>query len=108
MNYGVSGRAEGILIGRRTAQFNPFSEYDHGFSALGDTQDILVVGGGADYSQAGANTLLLHSADLQYDNTCGISAYAAYYGSYRDLPHNQGCGRASITTPDLRFRWLIW
>ncbi|MGD0139846.1 MAG: porin [Tepidisphaeraceae bacterium] len=90
MNYGVSGRAEGILIGRRTPQFNPFSEYDQGFSALGDTQDILVLGGGEDFSQAGANTLLLHSVDLQYDSACGASAYAAYYGSYRHLRHNQG------------------
>lgn len=90
MNYGVSARAEGLLIGHRTAQFNPFSEYDHGFTALGDIQDILVLGGGGDFSQAGSNSLLLHSADLQYDSTCGLSAYAAYYGSWRDLHHNQG------------------
>jgi Phosphate-selective porin O and P len=90
MDYGFSARAEGLLIGNRTPQFNPFTQYDRGFTALGAGQDILVLGAGGDFSQAGANSILLHSVDLQYDNTNGCSAYVAYLGSYRDLTHNQG------------------
>jgi hypothetical protein len=89
-DYGVSTRAEFMAIGNRTPEFNPFTEYDGGFTALGDTQDILVFGGGADFSQAGSNSVLFHTVDAQYDTTCGFSAYAAYMGSYRDITHNQG------------------
>jgi hypothetical protein len=89
-NFGVSGRAEYMVIGDRTSDFNPFMEYDHGFTALGDRQDILVLGAGGDYSQAGSNGVIFHTADAQYDTADGFSAYGAYLGSYRDLPSNQG------------------
>ena len=51
-DFGFSGRTEYMLIGDRTSQFNPYNEYEQ-FTALHAKQDILVVGGGADYSQAG-------------------------------------------------------
>ncbi len=88
-DFGFSGRAEYILIGDRTSQFNPFNEYDQ-FTSLHARQDILVVGGGADYSQANSNDLLAHTVDLQYNSICGLSAYAAYLGTYRSLHTNQG------------------
>ncbi len=89
-DYGVSGRAEWLAIGNRTPDFNPYTEYDRQFTALGDKQDILVFGAGADFSQAGANSVLFHTVDVQYDTTCGFSAYGAYLGSYRDLAKNEG------------------
>jgi len=93
-DFGFSGRAEYMLIGDRTQQFNPYNEYEQ-FSALHAKQDILVVGAGADYSQAGDNYLMAHSADIQYDAVCGFSAYAAYFGTYRDLHTNQGIAPGS-------------
>jgi hypothetical protein len=93
-DFGFSGRAEYMLIGNRTSRFNPFNEYEQ-FTALHAKQNILVVGGGADYSQAGDNYLIAHSADIQYDTVCGFSAYAAYYGSYRGLHTNQGVAPGS-------------
>ena len=85
----MSGRLEYLAIGERTASFNPFTEYDQ-FTALGDRQDILVLGGGFDYSQAGNNNVVFHTVDVQYDNTNGLGLYGAYLGTYRDLNSNQG------------------
>jgi hypothetical protein len=88
-DFGVSGRAEYMLIGQRTHDFNPFTEYDQ-FTALGDKQDILVAGGGFDWSQGGSNDVLFHTLDLQYNLTSGWAFYGAYLGSYRDLRANHG------------------
>ena len=89
-DFGASARGEFMLIGDRSPEFNPYTEYDKQFTALGDKQDILVAGAGTDFSQAGSNDVIFHTVDLQYDTSCGISAYAAYLGSYRDLHANQG------------------
>ncbi len=83
-DYGFSTRAEYMLVGNRTKAFDPYLEYDQ-FTSRHDQQDILVVGGGADYSQAGANDVVLHSADVQYNQVGGFSAFAAYYGTYRKI-----------------------
>ena len=98
-DFGTSLRGEYMLVGNRTAQFNPYTEYDKQFTALGDKQDILVAGGGMDFSQAGNNDVIFHTADIQYDTTCGFSAYAAYLGSYRDLHTNQGVKRGFYYDP---------
>ncbi|MDP9173266.1 MAG: OprO/OprP family phosphate-selective porin [Planctomycetota bacterium] len=98
-NFGVTGRGEFLVIGDRTESFNPWTEYDRQFSALGDKRDILVLGGGADFSQAGGNDVLFHTIDAQYDNTNGFSAYAAYLGSYRDLRVNQGVAAGNSYDP---------
>ena len=95
-DYGFSTRVEYMLIGTRTPGYNPYLEYDQ-FSSLHARQDILVAGGGADYSQAGANDVVLHSADLQYNRTDGFSAYGAYYGSYRKIKTNEGVFPAGST-----------
>jgi hypothetical protein len=88
-DFGFSGRLEYLAIGDRTPDFNPFVEYDQ-FTALGAKQDILVLGGGFDYSQAGSNGVIFHTVDAQYDNTAGLGLYGAYLGTYRDLNSNQG------------------
>jgi hypothetical protein len=97
-DFGVSGRAEYLAIGDRTAGFNPFTEYDQ-FTALGARQDILVLGGGFDYSQAGANSVIFHTVDAQYDNTAGLGLYGAYLGTYRDLNSNQGVAPGNYYDP---------
>jgi hypothetical protein len=108
-DFGSSVRGEYMLIGNRTPQFNPYTEYDKQFTALNDKQNILVAGGGADFSQAGANDVLFHSADLQYDSTCGFSAYTAYYASYRDLKTNQGVKPGFYYDPGflVQFAYLV-
>lgn len=98
-NFGSSVRAEYLLLGDRTPDFNPYTEYDKQFTALGDKQDILVAGGGADFSQASSNDVLFHTVDLQYDTTCGFSAFAAYAASYRDLHAAQGVKKGYYYNP---------
>lgn len=98
-DFGTTGRVEYLVLGDRTAKFNPFTEYDGGFTALGDKQDILVVGGGLDYSQAGNNDILFHTADLQFDTAGGLSLYGAYLGTYRDIHELQGAIARTATTP---------
>jgi hypothetical protein len=93
-NWGASARGEWLAIGDRTPYFNPFSEYDQ-FTARSDRQDILVAGGGFDYSESGANKLLYHTLDLQYNTTTGWAFYAAYLAAYRDLHSNKGIAPGS-------------
>jgi hypothetical protein len=84
-NFGATGRVEYAVIGQHDKDFNPFTEYDSGFTALADTRDILVLGGGTDYTQDGKSYLLLHTIDAQYDSPSGFSLYGAYLASYRDI-----------------------
>ena len=72
-----------------TPDYNPFSEYDQ-FTARGDKQNILVLGGGVDYSESGANKIIYHTLDAQYNTTNGWAFYAAYLGAYRNLYTNRG------------------
>ena len=88
-NWGASARAEYLAIGDREPAFNPFSEYDQ-FTTRGDKQNILVAGGGFDYSESGANKLIYHTLDVQYNTTCGWAFYGAYFGAYRNLYTNRG------------------
>jgi hypothetical protein len=88
-DFGFSGRAEYMIIGTRTDSFNPFNEYEQ-FTSLHAKQDILVAGGGADYTQASSNDLIAHSVDLQYNSVCGLALYGAYLGTYRSIHANQG------------------
>jgi hypothetical protein len=93
-NWGSSGRAEYLLVGDRTPLFNPFSEYDQ-FTSRGDRQDILVLGTGFDYSESGANKILFHTADVQYNIANRWALYAAYLGAYRNLYTNRGVAPGS-------------
>jgi len=98
-NFGVTGRAEYLVLGTRSADSHPFHQYDSGFTSLGNKQDLLVAGAGADYSEAGANSVFFHTADVQYNNTTGFAFYAAYLGTYRDLNSNQGVARGNYYDP---------
>lgn len=89
-NYGVSGRAEFLVIGDRTPASDAYAEYDRGYTALGLKQDFLVIGAGNDYTEADRNQLFVPSADITYDTTSGWAFYAAYYGTVRSLKDNQG------------------
>ena len=83
-DFGLSVRAEDLVIGDRTPEFNPFVEYDQ-FTALRAKQDIVVLGGGADYSQSGSDNVTFHTLDASYESVSGLSAYAAYLGAYRHI-----------------------
>jgi hypothetical protein len=94
-NWGSSGRVEFLAVGQRQPQFDPFSEYDQ-FTALGDKQNVLVLGSGFDYSESGADKILFHTADAQLNTTDGWALYGAYLGVYRNLYTDRGAGHGSF------------
>jgi hypothetical protein len=98
-NFGATGRAEYLVLGTRNAESHPFKQYDSGFTSLGNKQELLIAGAGADYSEAGANSVFFHTADVQYNNTTGFAFYAAYLGAYRDLNSKQGVAPGNYYDP---------
>lgn len=85
-DFGLSTRAEYLLIGDRTPQFNPYSQYDQFTSRLAK-QNSLVAGAGAGWYENGGNNVYLHTIDAQYNSPSGWAAYGAYQGAYRVLPN---------------------
>lgn len=62
------------------------------FTAMGNQQDLLVIGGGLDVTGQDDNsntTVYRHTIDVQFENAAGLSLYAAYLGSYVDA-HEDG------------------
>jgi hypothetical protein len=58
-------------------------QYDD-FSARKNESDLLVIGGGADWSQGGDGNVFFHTVDAQWENTQGLGVYGALIGVYRD------------------------
>jgi len=73
-NFGFSARVE-------WAANNNFTGYDD-FTAMGNKEDLFVLGGGIDWTQAGDNNAYFHTIDAQWENTSGLGIYAAYVGHY--------------------------
>ena len=84
-NFGVSGRVEYKFSG-------DWRSYDD-FSAMNNNDNLLVVGGGVDYTQSGDNDLWFHTVDVQWENTNGLSLYGAYVANWAD------------TDPDDVYNW---
>ncbi|CAN5548633.1 hypothetical protein BH10PLA1_BH10PLA1_08060 [soil metagenome] len=85
-DYGVAGRAQYKLMG-------DWKDYDQ-FSAMKVKNDLLVIGGGVDFSQAGNTNQILHTVDAQYSSTTGLGVFGALYGRYTmNSPKN------GLTTP---------
>jgi hypothetical protein len=81
-NFGVSGRAEGLLMGEWRA-------YDD-FTAMGNKKNLLVVGAGFDWTQSGDTNVFYHTVDGQFETNGGLGVYAAYIGRYVDLGGGAG------------------
>jgi hypothetical protein len=88
-DWGSFGRGEYLVIGDRNPEVDPFYEYDQ-FSSRGDKQNILILGGGFDYSESGANKIMFHTLDAQFNTASGWAIYGAYLGAYRNLCTNRG------------------
>ena len=79
-NWGASGRVEWKLTG-------DWNQY-RAFSALGAKSDLLVLGAGMDFTEAGDTGQFTHVVDAHYASPSGLSLYAAYVGRY--TANNQG------------------
>lgn len=75
LDWGIAGRVEYKVMGN-------WMDYAD-FSAKGNTQDLLVIGAGGDWSQGGDGNQFIATLDAQYENTSGLAVYIA--GFYRRL-----------------------
>jgi hypothetical protein len=77
-NWGIAGRVEYLVMGN-------YKAYED-FTAMGNTEDLLVIGGGGDWSQSNSNDVAFHTIDVQWEGgSTPLSIYGAYLGMYRDF-----------------------
>lgn len=72
-NFGLAGRVEYKVLG-------DWRDYDH-FTSLGNHGDLLVLGAGADFTEAGHTNALRHVVDVQW-NIGPVGLFADYLGRY--------------------------
>lgn len=73
-DFGVAGRLEYFALGTP-------KQYED-FDAMGNTTNLLVFGGGLDFTEAGNTNIFLQTADVQFEDTRGLALYGAFYGRY--------------------------
>ncbi|HVT90266.1 MAG TPA: porin [Tepidisphaeraceae bacterium] len=88
-DWGVFGRVNYFIKGDHKAYGD--------FTAMGNRDDLMVIGGGGDITQVGDVTFYLHTVDFQWENSGGLGIYAAFLGDYID---NQG-------TDDTFYNWGV-
>jgi hypothetical protein len=79
-NFGFSGRAEYALMGDYTGYDTMSARRNDG----PNRRDMLVVGGGADWTQAGDTNFIFHTIDAQWEpgGIRGLAAYGAFLGRF--------------------------
>jgi outer membrane murein-binding lipoprotein Lpp len=75
-DYGVSGRVEYKFMG-------DWKDY-RDFTAKGTKSDLLVVGGGFDWSQAGNGNSIVGTVDGQWESANGLAVYGAFIARQLD------------------------
>lgn len=75
-DYGAFARVEYLAMGNWKA-------YDD-FTALGNTEPLLVFGGGLSYTEAGNGDLLMATVDAQYEPNDRLSLYGAFIFDYSE------------------------
>ncbi|QOV88428.1 porin [Humisphaera borealis] len=82
-NFGAGGRFEYKLFG-------DWANY-RDFTAKGNKEDLLVVGGGLDWTQRGDLDTTIAGIDAQYETAWGLNAFAGIVGNFA----NTGAGNRS-------------
>jgi len=103
-NWGIFGRVNFFVNGTR--------EQYKDFTAMGNRNDLLVFGVGADLTEMGNDTQYLWTADCQWENTAGLGVYAAAIGNYLDSGDldNQFCNYAFLIQAGymINDRWEVF
>ncbi|MBV8781223.1 MAG: hypothetical protein JO353_07480 [Phycisphaerae bacterium] len=73
-DFGASARVEYKFMGN-------WGDYGQ-FTALGDKDELLVAGAGVAFTEGNSTNSVIHTADVQYDNPNGLSAYGAFLANY--------------------------
>jgi hypothetical protein len=97
-DYGAYGRLEYLAFG-------DWKQYED-FSARLNANDLLVLGGGAFYTEAGDGTALFHTLDAQYE-VGRLGLYAAYYGVYADAGAGGDGGSAYHVGGVAQAAWVL-
>jgi len=95
-SFGLGTREEFKFMGN-------WRDYDQ-FTSLGDSQDLLVGGVGADWSQAHPANLVRETADVQW-NHGQLGIYGGYIGLY--TAHNGAAGDTFDYGPILQVSYLL-
>ena len=92
-DWGAAARVEYKLFGN-------WKDYDR-MTAFGDKDSVLVIGAGADYTEAGDTGQFTHDVDIVYKTPNSLSIYGGYLGRYtRDNQGSPGSnGGSSTATP---------
>jgi hypothetical protein len=75
-DFGVSARFEYKFDG-------DWKAYDD-FSAMGNRDNLFVLGAGLDFTQAGNDDVWFHTVDAQWENADGLAIYGAFVGQWLD------------------------
>ncbi|HWE00825.1 MAG TPA: hypothetical protein VG326_00345 [Tepidisphaeraceae bacterium] len=73
-DWGAAARLEWKIMG-------DWADYNQ-FTALGDRHALLVLGAGADYTEAGKTSDFTHVVDAQFNTPGRLTLYASYLGRY--------------------------
>lgn len=97
--WGASGRVE-------LKAFGKWKDYEQ-ITAYGISEDSLVFGAGADYTEISGSGAILQVVDGQWQTRGGLSLYAAYLGRY--TANNPAAKGAYTYDPTARFQvaWAI-
>jgi hypothetical protein len=90
-SWGAAGRFEFKFFG-------DWKDYTQ-FTSLDDKHPLLVLGGGADYTEAGDTGSLSHVIDLQFNMPNGLSFFGAYMGRYTHRNGGAPGTNGGFTTP---------
>jgi hypothetical protein len=94
-DWGAEARVEYFAMG------NP-KQYED-YSAMGNKNDLLVIGGGLSYTEAGNTNYFLQTVDAQYENTRGLGISGAVFG--RESSNAPQGVAPTVTTEHDLFDW---
>src|SRR5205085_951624 len=77
VDFGVAGRVDYKFFGDWSATED--------LNGVCTKNDLLVIGGGADFTQSDGSNAIRYSVDVQYEIAHKLVVYAAGYGAYIDL-----------------------
>jgi len=91
-NFGLLARGEWAIMGGE----DRWREYDH-FSSLGDKSDLLVVGTGAEWTEAEDTDAVQWTIDGQYNMASGLDIYGAFLSNFVTAGSNNAHDKNDFT-----------
>jgi hypothetical protein len=80
-NFGFFGRVDWFNGDKKSAK---------DFTAMGNSDDLLRIGGGVDWTQSDSFNGYVHTVDVQWENSGGLGIYVAYVANFFDFRGGDG------------------